>query len=56
MFYKQKIDKLESRIKNLEGAMQRMQSYLLSMQYTDVLVAFEPDKNLTAAVKGKKLN
>ena len=54
MFNSEKIVKLEKRVQDLEGAVRRMQNYLLADQ--DVVVCFEPAKELTAATRGKKLN
>ena len=54
MFGKKKAIKLDKRVQDLEGAVRRMQNYLLAEQ--DVVVCFEPAKELTAATRGKKLN
>ncbi len=54
MFNAEKIVKLERRVKDLEGAVRRMQNYLLAEQET--VVCFEPDKELTAKTRGDKLN
>lgn len=54
MFNSEKIIKLERRVKDLEGAIRRMQNYLLAEQ--EIVVCFEPDKELTAKARGKKLN
>ena len=54
VFNSEKIIKLEKRVQDLEGAVRRMQNYLLAEQ--DVVVCFEPAKELTAATRGKKLN
>ena len=54
MFESKKVINLERRVKDLEGAVRRMQNYLLADQ--DVVVCFEPAKELTAATRGKKLN
>ena len=54
MFESKKVINLERRVKDLEGAVRRMQNYLLAEQET--VVCFEPDKELTAKTRGKKLN
>ena len=54
MFESKKAIKLEKRVQDLEGAVRRMQNYLLAEQ--DVVVCFEPAKELTAKARGKKLN
>ena len=51
------IANLERRIKDLEGAVSRMQVFLLSnVIMNDVIVEFTPDPELTKAIKGNKIN
>ena len=45
MFESKKVLNLERRVKDLEGAIRRIQNYLLAEQET--VVCFEPDKELT---------
>lgn len=56
MFQSKKIAALEHRIYNLEKAYNNIRQIILSSAQPEVMVLFEPDKELTAAVKGKKLN
>ena len=54
MFGSEKIVNLERRVKDLESAVRGMQNYLLAEQ--EIAICFEPDKELNAKVRGKKLN
>ena len=54
MFESKKVINLERRVKDLEGAVRRIQNYLLAEQ--EIVVCFEPDKELTAKARGEKLN
>ena len=56
MFKDKEIADLKRRVVDLEGAVRRMQNYLMAEQQEVVSIEFTPDPELMKSIKNKKLN